>query len=78
MKKQIFFKSWSYLIFNRSNFIIKADLNLIKNLDFNKGDLSMVVAMFSWAIYSALLKSKKYEISQMSLLEVVIICGLVF
>jgi len=38
----------------------------------------MVVAMFSWAIYSALLKSKKYKISQMSLLEVVIICGLVF
>ena len=58
--------------------ITKADLNLIKNLDFNKGDLSMVVAMFSWAIYSALLKSKKYEISQVSLLEVVIICGLTF
>ena len=58
--------------------ITKADLDLIKNLDFNKGDLSMVVAMFSWAIYSALLKSKKYEISQVSLLEVVIICGLIF
>ena len=58
--------------------ITKADLNLIKNLDFNKGDLSMVVAMFSWAIYSALLKSKKYEISQVALLEVVIICGLTF
>ncbi len=58
--------------------ITKADLNLVKNLDFNKGDLSMVVAMFSWAIYSALLKSKKYEISQVSLLEVVIICGLTF
>ena len=58
--------------------ITKADINLIKNLDFNKGDLSMVVAMFSWAIYSALLKRKKYKISQISLLEVVIICGLIF
>ena len=58
--------------------ITKADLNLIKNVDFNKGDLSMVVAMFAWAIYSALLKSRKYEISQVSLLEVVIICGLTF
>ena len=38
--------------------ITKSDLNLIKNLDFNKGDLTMVVAMFSWAIYSALLKKK--------------------
>ena len=58
--------------------ITKADLNLIKNLDFNKGDLSMVVAMFSWAVYSALLKSKKYEISQFTLLQVVIITGLIF
>jgi len=58
--------------------ITKADLDLIKNLNFNKGDLSMVVAMFSWAIYSALLKRKKYKISQIVLLEVVIICGLTF
>ncbi len=58
--------------------ITKADLNLIKNLDFNRGDLSMVVAMFSWAVYSALLKSKKYEISQFALLQVVIITGLIF
>ena len=58
--------------------ITKADLNLIKNLDFNKGDLSMVVAMFSWAIYSALLKSKKYKIFYFSLLEDEIICGLIF
>ena len=58
--------------------VTKADLNLIKNLDFNKGDLSMIVAMFSWAIYSALLKRKNFKISQISLLEVVIICGLIF
>ena len=38
--------------------ITKADINLIKSLDFNKGDLTMVIAMFSWAIYSALLKKK--------------------
>jgi drug/metabolite transporter (DMT)-like permease len=58
--------------------ITKADLNLTKKMDFNKGDLSMVIAMFSWAIYSALLKRKKYEISQISFLEVIIICGLIF
>ena len=58
--------------------ITKADVNLIKNLDFNKGDLTMVIAMFSWALYSSLLKKKKYEISQISLLQVVIITGLVF
>ena len=58
--------------------ISKADFNLLKNLEFNKGDLSMIVAMFSWAVYSALLKKKKYKISQITLLQVVIICGLLF
>ena len=58
--------------------ITKLDIALIKNLDFNKGDLTMVIAMFAWALYSALLKKKKYEISQISLVQVVIITGLVF
>ena len=58
--------------------ITKADIELIKSLNFNKGDLSMVVAMFSWAIYSALLRKKTYEVSQIALLEVIIICGLIF
>ena len=40
--------------------ITKSDLNLIKNLDFNKGDLIMASGMFAWALYSALLKKKTY------------------
>jgi drug/metabolite transporter (DMT)-like permease len=58
--------------------ITKSDLDLIKNLDFNKGDLIMASGMFAWALYSALLKKKTYEISQITLLEVVIITGLLF
>ena len=58
--------------------ITKIDLDILKNLDFNKGDISMIIAMFAWAIFSSLLKKKKYEISQISLLQVVIICGLMF
>ena len=59
--------------------ITKSDLNLIKNLDFNRGDLIMATGMFAWALYSTLLKKKKtYEISQITLLEVVIIAGLIF
>ena len=58
--------------------ITKADLELLKNLDFNKGDLTMVMAMFSWAIYSALLKKKKHELSQLTLLQVIISFGLIF
>ena len=58
--------------------ITKADMEILKNLDFNKGDITMVVAMFSWALYSTLLKRQKYEISQISLLQVVITFGLLF
>jgi len=58
--------------------ITKADLVILLNLNFNKGDLWMVVAMFSWAMYSALLRKKKLEISQLSLLQIIISAGLVF
>ena len=58
--------------------ITKAELNILLDLDFNKGDLWMVVAMFSWAIYSVLLKKKKHKLSQISLLEMIITMGLIF
>ena len=58
--------------------ITKTNFQIIKDLNFNKGDLSMIVAMFSWAIFSSLLKRKKHSISQLALLEIVIICGLIF
>ena len=58
--------------------ITKANFEILKNLDFNKGDITMVVAMFSWALYSTLLKRQKYELSQLSLLQVVMSFGLIF
>ena len=58
--------------------ITKANFDLLVNLDFNKGDLTMFVAMLSWATYSALLKKRKHELSQLSLLEVIITFGLIF
>jgi len=58
--------------------ITKAKLSLLFNLNFNKGDIWMVTAMFSWAIYSALLKRKKHELSQIALLQTIITMGLIF
>jgi len=58
--------------------ITKADIKLIKELEFNKGDLSMVIGMLSWAIYSALLRKKIHPISQLATLEIIIICGFIF
>ena len=58
--------------------VTKADLGKLLNLNFNKGDLWMVVAMFSWAMYSALLRKKKFQLSQISLLQTIISTGLIF
>ena len=57
--------------------VTKANLNILLNLNFNKGDLWMVVAMFSWAMYSALLRKKKFKLSQLSLLQTIISAGLI-
>jgi drug/metabolite transporter (DMT)-like permease len=58
--------------------ITKANFEILMNLDFNKGDITMVFGMLSWATYSALLKKKKHELSQLTLLEVVISFGFIF
>ena len=57
--------------------VTNANLDKLLNLNFNKGDLWMVVAMFSWAMYSALLRKKKFELSQISLLQTIISAGLI-
>ena len=53
------------VIFSLSGVVViitKANLDILLNLNFNKGDLWMVVAMFSWAMYSALLRKKKFKL----------------
>jgi len=69
------------IIFSLSGVVViitKADLNILLSLNFNKGDIWIVVAMFSWAMYSALLRKKKLELSQLSLLHTIITAGLIF
>jgi len=58
--------------------ITKADIGRLFNLNFNKGDLWMVIAMFSWAIYSALLRKKKFDLSHIAFLQIIITFGLIF
>ena len=58
--------------------ITKANLGILMNLDFNKGDITMIIGMLSWATYSVLLKKKKHKLSQLTLLEVVISFGFLF
>ena len=60
------------LIISKNNFT-----NLI-NLNFTTGDLWMLAAVFSWGLYSVLLKKIDSTLSQLATLEVMIFFGLIF
>ena len=55
-----------------------ADLGKILNLNFNVGNVWMLLAVFCWALYSSLLKKKKLPFSTLGLVEVLASIGLVF
>jgi drug/metabolite transporter (DMT)-like permease len=57
--------------------ITRLDLNILLTLNFNKGDIYMLIAIISWGIYSALLKKKTFDISLLSLVHVVCTFGLI-
>ena len=58
--------------------ISKANFEVLKTLNFERGDLFALFAMISWSLYSTLLKKKNYELSQLTLLQVVIGLGVIF
>jgi len=55
-----------------------ADLDKILNLNFNKGNAWMLLAVFCWALYSSLLKKKKLSFSTLGLVEILASIGLIF
>jgi drug/metabolite transporter (DMT)-like permease len=57
--------------------ITRLDLNILLTLNFNKGDIYMVIAIISWGIYSAFLKKKTFDISLLSLVHIVCTFGLI-
>ena len=57
--------------------VTKLDLNILLSLNFNKGDLLMIVAIISWGVYSALLKKRNFEISLLALVQITCTFGLI-
>jgi drug/metabolite transporter (DMT)-like permease len=55
-----------------------ADLEKILNLNFNKGNAWMLLAVFCWALYSSLLKKNKLPFSTLGLVEILASIGLIF
>ncbi len=58
--------------------ISNADIQKIISLNFNKGDLWMIVCVFSWSLYSTLLKKNKFQLSQFTLIQIMVTVGLIF
>ncbi len=58
--------------------ISNADIQKIISLSFNKGDVWMIVCVLSWSLYSTLLKKNKFELSQFSLIQIMVTVGLIF
>ena len=58
--------------------ISKANFYNLINLNFTTGDLWMLTAVFSWGLYSVLLKKIDNTLSQLATLEVMIFFGLIF
>ena len=58
--------------------ISNADIEKIVSLSFNKGDIWMIVCVLSWSLYSTLLKKNKFELSQFSLIQIMVTVGLIF
>jgi len=57
--------------------VTRLDLNILSSLDFNKGDLLMIIAIISWGVYSAFLKKRNFEISLLALIQITCTLGLV-
>ena len=58
--------------------ISNADLNKIFSLNFNKGDLWMLVCVICWSLYSTLLKKHSFKFSQFTLIQLMVSIGILF
>jgi drug/metabolite transporter (DMT)-like permease len=58
--------------------ITRLDFSKLINLNLNKGDLWLLVAMLSWAIYSIMLRTHKTELKYLSFISVIVSIGLIF
>ena len=58
--------------------ITKLDLNILLTLNFNKGDLFMIVAIIAWGIYSAYLRKRTFDVSLLALVHIICTFGLIF
>ena len=57
--------------------IARGELELLLNLNFNPGDLLVLVASLTWALYSANLKKYPQELHPLAYLSAIVFCGII-
>ena len=65
-------------IFGIGTIISNADIQKIISLSFNKGDIWMLVCVLSGHYIQLYLKKVKFELSQFSLIQIMVSVGLIF
>jgi drug/metabolite transporter (DMT)-like permease len=58
--------------------VTRLNFGKLLNLDLNKGDLWLLVAMLSWAVYSTMLITHKTGLKYLSFMTVIVSIGLIF
>jgi len=58
--------------------ISNGNFQKIISLNFNKGDVWMLVCVITWSLYSTLLKKNKFKFSQFTLIQLMVSAGLLF
>ena len=58
--------------------ITQLEFSRLIHLDLNKGDLWLLVAMLSWAIYSTMLKTHRTGLNYLTFISVIVTLGLIF
>ena len=58
--------------------ISSGDFQKIISLNFNKGDIWMLVCVITWSLYSTLLKKNKFKFSQFTLIQLMVSAGILF
>ena len=67
-----------FSIIGIGSIISYGNIQNIIELNFNKGDLLMIVCVISWALYSTLLKKHKFKFSQFTLIQLMVSAGVLF
>jgi len=58
--------------------VTRLDFLRLISLDLNKGDLWLLIAMLSWAIYSTMLRTYKIQLNGLTFISTIVSIGLIF